>query len=410
MRTPAEAVSIILQATPTPSGPESCPLAEAAGRVLASAVTSDIDLPPFEKSAMDGYAVHRSDFAGLAEGAEARLELLGESRAGEPFAGPVPPGASVAIYTGGEVPADCDAVVMVEKSRREEAPDGSHYVSLADRPAERQHICAKGEDLALGDEVLPAGTRLAPAMVSLLASVGCEPVPVVRRPRLAILTSGDELVAPTETPGPGQIREGNTLHLAALARAAGAEVVRSGVVRDELDGLAATLRAALDECDVLVTTGGVSMGKYDLMGEALERIGVEKVFHKVSIKPGKPVWFGRKGEKLVFGLPGNPVSCWVGLEVFVRPALAKLCGLPEAEWQRPLRRGRWIGRETRQLDREQNLPARVAQGADGVDELESVRWKGSGDLAGLARATALAIVPTGHVLRPGDPVTFQPIL
>ena len=390
MRSPEEAVSIILGRTSAGADVESCPLREAVGRVLAKGIDSDIDLPPFEKSAMDGFAVHRSDFEGLPEGSELRLRLVGESKAGSPFAGRIEAQECIAIYTGAEVPAECDAVVMVEKSRQ----DGD-FVHLRDDPSERQHICARGEDLRDGEEVLARGTRLTPAMVTVLASVGCEPVPVVRRPRLAILTSGDELIPPSQRPGPGQIREGNTLHLAAMARAAGAEVVRDGVVPDELDVLVATFRAALDECDVV--------------GDALEAIGVEKVLHKVAIKPGKPVWFGTVGDTLVFGLPGNPVSCWVGHEVFVRPALAKLCGLPEERWIEPLRRGRWVGKETRSNDRQQNLPVSVVQAADGVDELQGVRWKSSADIVGLSRAQGLAVVPPDEVLRPGDLAWFRPL-
>lgn len=404
MRTPDEAVSIILERTRPGLEHEQTTLERAVGRVLARGVDSDIDLPPFEKSAMDGFAVHRSDFEGAPAGSELRLRRVGESRAGEPFTGAIGAGECVAIYTGAEVPSDCDAVVVVEKTRTE-----GDVVTLCDAPKPRQHICARGEDLRCGERVLEAGQRLTPAMVSVLASVGCEPVPVVRRPRLAILTSGDELISPAETPGPGQIREGNTLHLAALARAAGAEVVRAGVVRDDLDGLAETFRRTLDECDVLVTTGGVSMGKYDLVGDALERIGVEKVFHKVAIKPGKPVWFGVFGEKLVFGLPGNPVSCWVGQEVFVRPALAKLSGLREESWVEPLRSARWIGQETRTNDRQQNLPVSIVQADDGVDELEPVRWKSSADIVGLSRAQGLAVVPPGEVLRPGERTWFRPL-
>jgi len=404
MRTPDEAVSIILERARPALEAEESSLEDAVGRVLARGVDSDIDLPPFEKSAMDGFAVHRSDFEGLEPGSELRLRRLGEARAGEPFEGPVPRGSCVEIYTGGAVPRDCDAVVVVEKSR----PDGDE-VLLTDDPAARQHICARGEDLAKGERVLEAGTLLSPAHVSVLASVGASPAPVVRRPRCAILTSGDELVAPHELPGPGQIREGNTLHLAALARRAGAEVVRSGVVRDDLDGLVEHFRGALDACDVLVTTGGVSMGRYDLVGEALERIGVEKVFHKVAIKPGKPVWFGALGDKLVFGLPGNPVSCWVGFEVFVTPALAKLAGRPEGQWVAPLRRGRWVGKPTRRNDRQQNLPVSVTQAADGVDELEMVRWKSSADIVGLSRARGLAVVEPGTVLEEGDEARFRPL-
>ncbi|MCL4169566.1 UNVERIFIED_CONTAM: hypothetical protein GTU68_036240 [Idotea baltica] len=294
---------------------------------------------------------------------------------------------------------------MVEKSEVQ-----GDFVQLTDSPGAGQHICNRGEDLSMGQEVLAAGTRLQPAMVSLLASVGCVPVPVVARPRIAILTTGDELIDPADYPGPGQIREGNTLHLAALARAAGADVIRSGVVRDDLAGLTDTFRSALEACDILVTTGGVSMGKYDLVGEALEAVGVEKVFHKVAIKPGKPVWFGTFGDKLVFGLPGNPVSCWVGHDVFVNPAIAKLSGLPASEWVQPLRVGRWNGNPTRENNREQHLPAIAVQGADGVDELDLVRWKSSADLVGLSKARVLAVVPPNEVVRKGDRVLYRSIV
>jgi molybdopterin molybdotransferase len=404
MRSPQEAVSIILDRTRRELGSEHVALAEALGRVLAEDVRSDLDLPPFPKSAMDGFAVHLEDFAELKPGESARLRQLGEARAGEPFVGPVGRGECVAIYTGGELPADLDAVVMVERSEIE-----GEYVLLSDTPTPRQHVCERGEDLREGDLVLSRGHRLSAACLSVLASVGCEPVPVVRRPRVAIVTTGDELVPPSEFPGPGQIREGNTLHLAAMARAAGAEVVRSGVVRDDERDLAETFAELLEEVDVLITTGGVSMGKYDLVGDALEACGVEQVFHKVAIKPGKPVWFGCKGDRLVFGLPGNPVSCLVGHEVFVRPALSRLCGEAEAAWTPPLRRARWAGKPTRANDREQNIPVSVTQAADGVDELELVRWKSSADIVGLSRADGLVVVPPGAVLTVGELVSFRPL-
>lgn len=404
MRRPDEAVSIILDRTRRQLGAEHVALSEAMGRVLAEDVRSDLDLPPFPKSAMDGFAVHLEDFADLAEGEPARLRQVGEARAGEPFTGPVERGECVAIYTGGELPSGLDAVVMVERSERE-----GDLVHLLDTPRPRQHVCERGEDLREGDLVLARGHRLDAACLSVLASVGCEPVPVVRRPRVAIITTGDELVPPSEFPGPGQIREGNTLHLAAMARAAGAEVVRSGVVRDDERDLAETFAELLEEVDVLITTGGVSMGKYDLVGDALEACGVEQVFHKVAIKPGKPVWFGCKGDRLVFGLPGNPVSCLVGHEVFVRPALSRLCGEREEAWTPPLRLARWAGKPTKANDREQNIPVSVTQAADGVDELDLVRWKSSADIVGLSRADGLVVVPPGVVLSAGDQVRFRPL-
>lgn len=411
MRRPKEAVSIILDRAEPGLGTEHVPLAEALDRVLAEDVLSDLDLPPFPKSAMDGFAVHLADFEDHpsdsedhSPDAEVRLRQIGEARAGAPFSGSIARGECVAIYTGGELPADLDAVVMVEKSRGE-----GEFVFLVDTPKPRQHVCERGEDLREGELVMARGKRLSAADLSVLASVGCEPVPVHRRPRVAIVTTGDELVAPTERPGPGQIREGNTLHLAAMARAAGAEVVRSGVVRDDHGDLAAVFADLLESVDVLITTGGVSMGKYDLVGDALEACGVEQVFHKVAIKPGKPVWFGCKGERMVFGLPGNPVSCLVGHEVFVRPALAKLCGEPEPRWVPALRSARWVGANTKPNDREQNIPVSVVQGADGVDELDLVRWKSSADIVGLSRADGLVVVPPSEVLEAGQLVSFRPL-
>lgn len=401
MRTPTEAIAEILEHTRALNEEESASLEESVGRVLARDVHSDLDLPPFEKSAMDGFAVRSRDF----EGGSARLAVLGESRAGEPFAGPVPPGACVAIYTGAELPESCDSVVMVERSRR----DGD-FVVLEDEPAPAQHVCHRGEDLGVGELVKPRGHRIRHIDLAPLASVGCDPAPVVRRPRVSIFTTGDELCAPSETPGRGQIRESNTMHLATLGRRAGAEARNLGVLPDDAAALRQAFAGVLETSDVVVTTGGVSMGEYDLVGRAFEEAGVECVFHKVSIKPGKPLWFGKRGDVLVFGLPGNPVSCLVGHDVFVRPALAKLSGALEEEWSSPnVALGRWRGEEPRAIPRQQNIPVTLRQAADGVVELEPVRWKGSGDVVGLSRAEGLAICPAGETLRSGALVSYRPL-
>ena len=395
-------------------GTEPVPISAAVGRVLAAQIHSDLDLPPFEKSAMDGFAVHAADFGppgapgGAPEGdpPERTLPILGESRAGEPFPDEVPRGSCVAIYTGAELPAGCDAVVMVERSESRQGPGGELQVSLRDHPRPGQHVCHRGQDLRVGQEVLAPGARLRAADLSVLASVGADPVPVRPRPRVAVWTSGDELVAPAERPGPGQIREGNTLHLAALSRAAGAEVVHQGIVRDDPEALYRRFAEVLDDCDALITTGGVSMGKYDLVGEALERAGVEPVFHKVAIKPGKPLWFGMRGDVPVFALPGNPVSCLVNHAVFVEPALAVLGGERRDGSERVLR-GRWSGPDTRPNPRQQHLPVTFASAEDGATLLEPVPWNGSADVVGLSRAEGLAVVPAGEVLRAGDPAAFR---
>jgi len=405
MRTPEEAIKQIVDEAPPLGESESVPLFEALGRVLAQDVFSDVDLPPFQKSAMDGYALRSADVTGDTVVPGQSFEIVGESRAGVPFSGSVPPGSCIAIYTGAEVPPDCDAVVMVEKTSCEGA-----LVRIDDHPGAGQNICNRGSDLSSGDPVLPSGRRLSATDLSVLAAVGCDPTPVFRRPRVAILTTGDELVPPNETPGVGQIREGNTLHLAALAQRAGAEVLLLGLVRDDKGLLEERFRDALERSDVVVTTGGVSMGKYDHVAEVFQRCGVQEVFHKVAIKPGKPMWFGKLDRKLVFGLPGNPVSCLLDHEVFVRPALARLEGAQPEEWQVERRRiGRWAGAETRSNPRQQNLPIRVQQAADGVEELLRLDWSSSADIVGLCHADGMAIVPAGETIAQGDLVSYRPL-
>ena len=392
------------------------PLAEAGGRILAEPVHSDVDLPPFEKSAMDGFAVRSADFGDSvgSSGGEVQLRRVGESRAGEPFAsgtfeggraGDAPgPGSCVEIYTGAELPAACDAVVMVERTRRE-----GEQVWLQGPVSPGQNVNHRGEVLAVGRRVFEAGRRISAVDLAVLAAVGCDPVPAARRPRVSILTTGDELVRARERPGPGQIREGNTLYLAAAAAALGMEVREVGIVGDDPAELETAFGRALEEGDALVTTGGVSMGRYDLVGPALEKLGVAPVLHKVAIKPGKPIWFGLRGSRPVFGLPGNPVSSLLGFEVFVRPSLLRLAGAAPGESAERIRRGRWTGGPTRPGDRQQNLPCSLRQGEDAVAELAPLDWMGSADIVALTAAQAFAVVEPGDVLEPGQLVDYRPL-
>jgi molybdopterin molybdotransferase len=409
MHTPSQALALLLERIPGPLGIEAVPLALASGRSLAASVASDVDLPPFEKSAMDGYAVRTSDLArgAFEDPGAARVRALfcaGESRAGAPFAGHLPPFACIAIFTGAELPAGADAVVMVEETRSE----GERVVFEA-APRAGQNVSHRAEILAVGRRVFEPRRRLTALDLSVLATVGCDPVRVFRRPRVAILTTGDELVGVRERPGSGQIREGNTWFLRAACASLGCEVLGAEIVPDREEALELAFRKALEEADVLVTTGGVSVGRYDLVGAALERVGVEPVLHKVAIKPGKPIWFGVHGRKPVFGLPGNPVSALLGFEVFVRPALARLAGMPESEESQRLRRGRWTGREVRGQDREVNLPCRVSQAEDGVEELLPLAWKGSADSVALTAAGGLVVVPPGELLAPGALASYRPL-
>ncbi len=399
MLLPSDARRRILERIRPASEVEEVPLAEAAGRVLAREAVSDVDLPPFEKSMMDGFAVRASDF----ESGPRELVCLGTSRAGVFFPGPVPAGSCVEIFTGAELPRDCDAVEMVERTRR----DGDRVrFERAVRPG--QNVSHRSEILAHGRAVFSPGRRLSAADLSVLASIGLDPVTVFLRPRVSVLTTGDELVPAHEKPGPAQIREGNTLFLAAACERVGCRVRRQGIVPDEERALRAAFREALEHGDALLTSGGVSVGRYDLVGEAFEAIGVEPLLHKVAIKPGKPIWFGMHGAKPVFGLPGNPVSTLLGFEVFVRPALARMAGAGAEEAER-LRKGRWRGDRFRAADRQENLPARILHGADGIDECEPVPFRGSADIVAASLADALVVVPAESEIAAGELVEYRPL-
>jgi len=407
MLRPSEALAEILRRVPAGEAVETCPLAEAAGRILARPAVSDVDLPPFEKSMMDGFAVRSSDLA--SEGGT--LDCIGESRAGEPFSGSVPPGRCVEIFTGAELPADCDAVEMIERTSRPTGSAEGHGVgpvSFERAVRSGQNVGHKAEILGAGRTVFEPGRRLGAADLSVLASIGCEPVPVHPRPVVSVLTTGDELVPAGAKPGPGQIREGNTLYLKAACERLGYVVRRAGIVADDPTELEHAFREALDGGDALITTGGVSVGKYDLVGATFERLGVEPVLHKVAIKPGKPIWFGLLGPKPVFGLPGNPVSSLLGFEAFVRPALARLAGARGEEVEL-LRRGRWKGEVTRSSVRQHNVPASVRIGDDGVPELEPLPWRGSADIVAVSEADALVVVPADGEIRPDELVDFRPL-
>jgi molybdopterin molybdotransferase len=409
MLNPSQALEAVLSRVTGPLGSEVVPLVQAAGRCLAERVDSDIDMPPFEKSAMDGYAVRASDFEGgvfdeAAAGDVREMICVGESRAGVPFDGPLPPYSCVAIYTGAELPAGTDAVVMIERTRRE-----GERVGFEEAPRAGQNVSHRSEILAAGRPVFEPRRRLSPVDLSVLAAVGCDPVPVYRRARVSILTTGDELVDVSRVPGRGQIREGNTHYLRAACERLGCEVLSAGIIEDDAVALELAFRRALEAGDCLITTGGVSVGRYDLVGETLERVGVEPVLHKVAIKPGKPIWFGMAGEKPVFGLPGNPVASLLGFEVFVRPALARMQGAPVAEESESRRSGRWVGGETAAKGRQFNLPCLVRQGQDGVPELEPLPWKGSADIVALTEAGGLVIVPAETTLRSGQLCEYRPL-
>jgi len=309
---PWEAMRLVLERTPV-LGEEKVRLERALGRVLAEAVVASEDMPPFAASAKDGFAVIAGDTTPW-------RRIIAEQMAGPPVDAAVRPGTAVRIMTGAPLPQGADAVVMVEHT---EEVDGRVRLLRPVRPG--QDVRPAGQDLAAGEQVLAPGTFIGPAEIGLLATVGRTEVRVHRRPKVAVLTTGDELVEPDQPIGPGRIRNSNRYTLQAAASVAGAEVVWTGHATDEAAELRRLAVEALGEADVLLTSGGVSMGRRDLVKPLLEELG-EVHFGRVAQKPGKPLTFATVGEKLAFGLPGFPVSSLVSFELYVRPALRKMQG------------------------------------------------------------------------------------
>jgi molybdopterin molybdotransferase len=379
LRTIEEAQALVL-ARAQPLAAEPVAVAVAAGRVTAEAATAVVDLPPFASSAMDG-------FAGRAADAPGRLTVVDRAAAGSPAELALGAGEAIEISTGGVVPAGADAVVPIEYVVQDD-----NTIELAEAVAPGAHVRPRGGDIAAGDVVAPAGFRLGPAQLGALAAAGIAEITCVRRPRVALLATGSELV-PVGTPlGPGQIYESNGLMLAAALAAVGADIELLPTVADDESAHREALERGL-AADVLVTSGGVSVGPHDLVRRIEAELGVEEVFWRVAIKPGKPISFGVRGATLVFGLPGNPVSSLVGCELFVKPALRALQGLDD-----PLPRvecGVLAAALRRNDARDEFVRARSRLDRDGV-VLEPLSGQESHMIARAAAADALVHVPRGE--------------
>lgn len=301
---------------------------DALGCVLAADVTSDVDVAPFDNSAMDGYAVRAADTSAASQDAPVVLRVVDHIAAGAMPKAAVGPGEASRIMTGAPVPEGADAIVMVENTEGLEAGGGTGGTVAVRRAAfAGDHIRLKGEDVRAGDVVIGAGEVVGPAGVGLLAAVGAATVEVYRRPRVAIVSTGDELVGIEEKPGPGRIRNSNSFSLAAQVLAAGGEPHVLGIARDTEESTAALLGRA-GEFDLMITTGGVSMGDFDVVKTVLERMG-KLDFWKVAMRPGAPQTYGTVDGTPFFGLPGNPTSTMVGFELFVRPAIRRMRGFAE---------------------------------------------------------------------------------
>jgi len=360
---------------------EDVPLEAALGRVLAEDVTSAIPVPPFDSSAMDGYAV--------AAGPAAELEVVDEARAGHPATVTVRRGTAVRISTGAAVPEGADAVVPVERSERPLPADGRVRVPAT---AVGENVRYAGEDVRAGDLVLRAGVVLGPAELGVAASVGRPTVRCARRPRVFLLVTGDELTQPGEGLRPGAIYSSNRFALAAQVERAGAELLASESVPDTAAGTRAALTEALAAADVVIVSGGVSVGPHDHVKRALRELGVEERFWGVRLRPGKPAWFGVRDGTLVYGLPGNPVSAMVTFQLFVRPALAAMQGSDPSA-----RRGEAVldGAVPRNPRREEAVRVRLRPDRDGWHATPTGE-QGSHMLTSMLGADALAFVAPGE--------------
>jgi molybdopterin molybdotransferase len=380
--TVAEALGMIRRAC-VPGAPERVPLSDALGRFLAREIASDVDWPPFDTSAMDGYAVRLSDLE--ASGAEL-AERTGLVAAGDRPPSPLFPGEAVRVMTGAPIPAGTEAVVAVEDVRREA---GRIRPNATPRPGE--HVRRRGESIAAGRPLLARGERLSAAGIALAALAGADPVEVSSRPRIAIAVTGNELVPAASKPGPGQLRDSNGPMLAALCRATGRAAITRPAVPDEDGAVARLFRDAGRSEDVLVTSGGVSAGDLDLLPQAAAQAGFEILFHRVAVRPGKPVAFGRRGATFWFGLPGNPVSASVCFHLFVRYALDCLEGA--AHPGAPVTAARLTREIVVRGRRETYRDAVLEESDEGRLRVAAVESLGSHDLAAHARSNALIRIP-----------------
>ncbi len=375
---------------------EDVPLPDALGRVLAEDAVSTDNLPPFANSAMDGYAIRSADSLGASVDTPVALRLVGEVPAGRVYDGIVSPGEAVRILTGAPVPAGADAVLQQELTEA----DGDTVRLLAEAPIGTS-VRPAGDDVRAGQRVVAAGTEIGPAEVAILAAVGQHPVRVTRRPRVAIVSTGDELAALGEQPRPGQIRESNSVYLAAAVARAGAEPLLLGIAHDRLDEIREKLRQA-QGADLVLSSGGVSVGDFDLVKQVLAEDGSVD-FWRVRMRPGKPLAFGLLGQTPLLGLPGNPVSAAVTFELFGRPAIRLMLGARQI--QRPLIDVVYAGDAMQRSDRRHFVRTRL-EARQGKLVAVPTGDQGSHLLTSLQGATALVVISEGEgAVRSGEIVS-----
>jgi molybdopterin molybdotransferase len=386
--------------SPLPS--EAVSLGPAAlGRVLAEEITASERVPAFDSSAMDGYAVRADDLATASAASPVALRVIDESRAGSPASHALAGGEAIAISTGAMLPHGCDAVVRIEDATRR-----GDRVEVSIAPGAGEHVRRAGEDVRPGQTLIHKGSTLGPAELGVLASLAHASVRCAQRPRVAVVVSGDELLAPDEPMRPGGVRDSSSFSIPALTRCAGGEVAHTSTVRDDAEATRGAIASAIDDVDVAVICGGVSVGAHDHVRPALARLGAHEVFWGLALKPGRPAWFGTAGGTLVFGLPGNPVSAIVTFVLLVGPALRALLG---AEDHRPLTTAVIDSDYPKAPGRAHAVRCRLSAGEDGW-HAEPTGAQGSHILTSMLGADALAILPSETAgVRAGERVEIEPL-
>ena len=387
----SEAFDIITRETPRLSA-ENVDIAEVVGRVLAEDIIADMDMPPFDRSQMDGYAV----IAAETENAPVKLKIVGESAAGRGWHNEMNAGEVVRIMTGAPVPTGADAVQKIELTN-----EADESVTIEKSVSVGQSIVNQGAEIGKGEMIFPAGTIITENMIASLAAFGYSTVTVARRPRVTILPTGTEIVEVSEKPGADQIRNSNAVMLQTFADKYGVASTLP-IACDDINDLKNKIKSGIENSDIIVITGGVSVGKYDLTKAALRDLGAEIFFERLRLKPGKPAVFARLGNALIFGLPGNPVSTAVTFYLFVRKAMLLMQGAARCDLKPGYAVLTKSGKGAK--DRDSYLPATLKAGNGGRLFAEPLKWGGSSDFVGFARAEALIIVPAGKTFDEGDVV------
>ncbi len=394
-----EALRLILSNTPT-LGLEKIALAGSLGRVVATDIVAPVDLPLFDNSSMDGYAVISTDLSEASKEHPRKLDVIGESSAGNVFRSKVRPGQAVKVMTGGKIPGRADAVVPVELVGKV----GEKSIAVTQPVNAGQYIRRVGEDIRSGETVMRVGETIRPPHMGVLASLGRTKVRVFRLPRVNILATGDELVDVDEKPSEGQIRNSNSHMLAGYVRQAGGIPFVMASVRDKKKRIREAIKKAPD-ADVLLITGGVSVGAYDFVKGVLEDWGVHLIVQSVNIKPGRPLVFGRRKNMIIFGLPGNPVSTSVTFLQLVRPALQTLSG---QKFTPPLRHQATMDGVFEKHDGKRHFVRGVAKQVDGRYHVQITGTQSSGALSSMVKANCLIIIPEAVTsMKPGDQVEIE---